>query len=133
MAEEKPTYEYDIAEGPDGLKALLDSYFERAQNDSAFKAEPHFIVFHHGNQESVIKVDMTESPCLFWYYDMLGRAITPSVREVMARFLWDRCGESKRFAKLGYEQFKKELPHLEDNYKEHILPSLLRATMDGGS
>jgi len=128
---EKLTYEYDTAEGPAGLKSVLESFYERTQTDPVFASRAHFILYQHGNQESVIKVDMTEEPCLFWYYDLLGRAITNPVRDVIAEFLWERCGESKRRRNMSYEKFKKELPHLEDNFKVNILPSLLKATMEG--
>ncbi|RDI48660.1 hypothetical protein [Aquicella lusitana] len=96
--------EYILAEGPDGLAKVLDSLLEESRKDRAFAEEEHFILYKLGNQKAVIKVDTSEVPFHFWYFDLLGRPMTGVVKQTIADFLWDKCGEKERYAKdLGEE------------------------------
>jgi len=88
--------EFTIAEGPQGLMDVLDSFLQQAQQDKVFRARYHYIMYHLKDQKSLIKVDMSEHPYQFWYYDLLGRPATNAVKDTIAEFLWDRCGENAR-------------------------------------
>lgn len=92
-------FQYDVAEGPTGLREVLDSYFSKYQNDPTFAQEGHYILYTLGEQRSLIRVDASAIPFHFRYCDLLGRPATKSVKEVIARFLWDRCGEKERYMK----------------------------------
>lgn len=99
---ETPTlpFEYDLANGPLDLMSLLNSYLEHANSDDHFANTPHYILYQHGAQESVIKVDTSEKPYHFWYCDLQGRPMTMAVKAVIADFLWEKCGEKERCANL---------------------------------
>jgi hypothetical protein len=96
--------QYVSAEGPDGLARVLDNFYEKAKQDPAFAAEGHYILYKLGDQKSLIKVDMSQEPFQFYYNDLLGRPATRIVKETIARFLWDTCGERERF----FEEFQGE-------------------------
>lgn len=91
--------DYDIAEGPDGLMSVLEGLLAKANQDPAFIAQDHFILYQLGNQKSIIKVDMTQTPYHFIYNDLLGRPATNVVKDTIVRFLWERCGEEERYLK----------------------------------
>lgn len=91
--------QYIPAQGPDGLEKVLDNLFEKTQKDREFAGTEHYILYQLGNQKSLIKVDMSQPPFQFWYYDLLGRPATRTVKETVARFLWEKCGERERFYK----------------------------------
>lgn len=92
-------FQYEIAEGPVALRGLLDSYLSKAQHDESFASVGHYILYTVGDQRSLIRVDTSTVPFHFRYCDLLGRPATKSVRETIARFLWERCGEKERFLK----------------------------------
>jgi hypothetical protein len=87
---------YLTAQGPEGLRQILDDLLEKSIKDAAFATEPHLIQYLLGNQRSLIKVDMSEKPYLFWYCDLLGRPVTKAVQYAIADFLWEKCGEKER-------------------------------------
>lgn len=89
--------DYIPAHGPDGLREALDNLLARANADPEFAAAQHFILYELGNQKSLIRVDTTQQPFYFWYYDLLGRPITKNVKDIIAEFLWDKCGERERY------------------------------------
>lgn len=93
---------YLLAEGPDGLSAVLSTLLEQAQNDEVSTKAGHYILYQLGNQKSLIKVDFSHTPFQFWYCDLLGRPATRIVKETIAKFLWDKCGEKERF----YQEFQ---------------------------
>lgn len=97
----KLPFEYDLAAGPEGLMALLNTYLVHADADDAFAKMPHYILYRLGSQESVIKVDTSEKPYHFWYCDLQGRPMTMAIKAVIADFLWEKCGEKERCS--GYE------------------------------
>ncbi|EKD72005.1 MAG: hypothetical protein ACD_46C00035G0002 [uncultured bacterium] len=87
---------YLVAEGPEGLATILDDFLEQSK-DPAFAASEHFILYQLGSQKSLIKVDTSKMPFHFRYHDLLGRPATNAVKETIAQFLWEKCGEKERF------------------------------------
>lgn len=83
------------AEGPQGLTAVLSSLYKQSQLDPSAPTS-HYILYRLGGQKSLIKVDMGQTPCQFWYYDLLGRPATQLVKETINQFLLDKYGESSR-------------------------------------
>jgi hypothetical protein len=88
---------YTIAEGPEGLAHELENLLEKCQQDTDFAGQEHYVLYQLRDQKSLIKIDMSQKPYLFWYYDLLGRPMTRIVKETIARFLWEKCGEKERF------------------------------------
>lgn len=91
--------EYHHAVGPQGLATVLALLLEKTQKDPQFAKQEHYILYQMGNQKSLIKVDMSEHPFQFWYYDLLGRPITGTVKDTIGRFLWEKAGEKEKFLK----------------------------------
>lgn len=91
--------DYEVAEGPDGLMSVLEGLQAKASQDPAFISQDHFILYQLGSQKSIINVDMTQTPYHFTYNDLLGRPATNAVKETIARFLWEKCGEKERYLK----------------------------------
>lgn len=85
--------DYEIADGPEGLRTLLDNLWERAQQ----KPGQYMILYQMGAQKSLIKVDATRQPFEFFYHDLMGRPPTNTVKNVIGTFLWERCGEKERY------------------------------------
>lgn len=84
--------DYEVANGPDGLRTLLDTLWERAQ-----QAPREFMILYQvGEQKSLIKVDATKLPFEFFYHDLMGRPPTNAVKTIIGTFLWERCGEKER-------------------------------------
>jgi hypothetical protein len=90
---------YVVAKGPEGLRQVLNDFLAKAKADAQFKAGVHFILYELGSQKSMIKVDMSEWPAVFWHYDLLGRPATGVVKEVISRFVWESCGEREWYFK----------------------------------
>lgn len=88
---------YSIADGPEGLAKLLDELFEKSKTDPIFAREDHYIMYQLGSQKSLIKVDTSQIPFQFVYSDSMGRPATAAVKDVIARFLWEKCGEKERY------------------------------------
>lgn len=96
---------YIPAPGPEGLKQVLEDLLDKSKNDPAFAGKEHFIYYHVGEQKSLIKVDMSEKPYLFWYFDLLGRPATKAVKKIVGDFLWERCGEKAKYLReAGFEE-----------------------------
>ncbi|HTM63808.1 MAG TPA: hypothetical protein VL360_04845 [Gammaproteobacteria bacterium] len=89
--------EYTTANGPQGLMDVLESLRLQADQDAEFRAREHYILYCFNEQKSFIKVDMSEQPFQFWYSDVNGRPATNAVKETIAEFLWERCGEKDRY------------------------------------
>ncbi|MBA3661664.1 MAG: hypothetical protein H0W64_08055 [Gammaproteobacteria bacterium] len=89
------TEDYIIANGPEGLKEVLQALFEKASNDPDFATVDHFVLYELGDQRSLIKVDTAKEPYQFWYNDLLGRPATKIVRETIADFLWEKFGDGE--------------------------------------
>ena len=85
-----------IANGTEGLEKVLDDLLEKTKDDPLFASQSHYILYQLGSQKSLIKVDTVQSPFRFWYYDLMGRPATTAVKETIARFIWDKCGEKDR-------------------------------------
>jgi len=90
---------YIVAKGPEELTKALNEILETSQKDSQFKASPHFVLYELGHQKSMIKMDTSEWPVIFWHYDLLGRPATTTVKDVLARFSWEKCGEKEWYFK----------------------------------
>lgn len=88
--------EFTIAEGPQGLKDVLSTFQAQARQDKEFRAKYHYIMYRLRDQKSLIKVDMSEHPYQFWYYDLLGRPATNAVKDTIAEFLYDESGDNVR-------------------------------------
>lgn len=100
-------FQYEIAHGPQGLREVLDNYVVKSQADPKFAGVGHYILYQIGDQRSLIRVDTSEMPFHFRYCDLLGRPATKSVKDTIAKFLWEKCGERERYTKpLG----QRELP-----------------------
>lgn len=85
------------AEGPQGLMEVLDHCRRQAQQDESFRLEPHYILYRLNAQQSLIKIDFSEEPYQFWYYDLLGRPATNTVKNTIADFLWEKCGVKQHY------------------------------------
>lgn len=92
----QPEYEFDAA-GPEGLEAVLDVILARSKEDADFAKEQHVILYTLGQQKALITVDTSKEPFHFHYEDLLGRPATKGVKETLARFLWEKCGEKDRY------------------------------------
>lgn len=88
---------YSIADGPEGLATLLNELLEKSKIDPMFAREDHYIMYQLGSQKSLIKVDTKQIPFQFVYSDSMGRPATTAVKDVIARFLWEKCGEKERY------------------------------------
>ena len=81
-----------LADGPAGLEKVLNEFLEKSQSDAAFAAKEHYVLYKFNQQKALIKVDTKQRPFHFWYYDLLGRPATNNVKEIIAKFLWEKCG-----------------------------------------
>lgn len=79
------------AYGPQGLRAVLERLLESCK-DRQFASQLHYILYKLANQESLIQTDMSQKPYLFWYADRDGRPITSGVKDVIRKFLQEKCG-----------------------------------------
>lgn len=89
--------EHTVANGPEGLKEVLEAFLQQAERDPEFRTQEHYILYQLKDQKSLIKVDMSARPFQFWYYDLLGRAATNAVKDTIADFLWEKGGEKERY------------------------------------
>lgn len=85
------------AEGPDSLYAILDALLLQVKANPKSLKKEFYILYKLGGQRSLIKVDMTRQPFQFWYYDLLGRPATEIVKNTIAKFLWEKCGERESY------------------------------------
>lgn len=85
------------AQGPDGLRDVLNKMLEKSMQDASFRAEPHYVHYQLGAQESFLKIDMSAEPYLFWYCDLDGRPATNAVRNTIANFLLEKFGETEKY------------------------------------
>lgn len=88
-----------VAEGPEGLEKVLNELLEKSKQDPAFASQEHNILYKLGSQKSLIKVNTSQMPFKFWHYDLMGRPATTVVKETIARFVWEKCGEKERYLK----------------------------------
>jgi hypothetical protein len=95
--DEEVLKDYIPAQGPEGLKSVLEDLLEKSKKDPVFAEKEHYIYYQIGEQKSLIKVDMSSNPVTFWYFDLLGRPATRIVKKTIADFLWEKCGEKERF------------------------------------
>lgn len=86
-----------VANGPEGLAQVLAELLEECLQDVDFASREHYVLYQLGSQQSLLKIDMSKQPYQFWYYDLLGRPATRAVKETIARFLWEKCGEKEAF------------------------------------
>lgn len=88
--------EMTIAEGPQGLKEVLAALRERALQDADFRSREHYIMYRLKDQKSLFKVDLSQQPYQFWFYDLLGRPATNAVKDTVAEFIWESASENER-------------------------------------
>jgi len=96
MQEKELSLQYIPAEGPEGLKTVLCDLLEKIGKNHGMEAE-QYILYQVGSQKSLIKVDMSQQPFQFWYYDLLGRPATKAVKDIIADFVWEKGGEKERY------------------------------------
>lgn len=89
--------DHTAADGPEGLMAVLESFLQQAEQDSEFRAKEHYIMYRLRDQKSLIKVNLSTRPYQFHYYDLLGRPATKAVKDTIAEFLWEKCGEKEHY------------------------------------
>lgn len=89
--------EYTLVEGLEALTNTLVSWLDASRVDPNFAKQPHYILYQVGKQKSWIKVDTSSIPFHFHYQDTLGRPATHAIKETIARFLWEKCGEKERY------------------------------------
>ncbi len=92
---ETPGEDYIIAEGPEGLKNILEELLEKSKQDPVFARQEHFVLYTIGNLKSLMKVGTDQAPFKFWCYDLMGRPITLAMKEVLTQFLWEHWGEKE--------------------------------------
>lgn len=90
---------YILAQGPEGLEAVLSEILENSKIDPTLKGRAYYVLYEIGSQKSLIKMDLNEWPVVFWYYDLLGRPATSIVKDILARFAWEKCGEKEWYFK----------------------------------
>lgn len=97
--------EVTVAEGPQDLKAVLANFRDKAQQDAEFRTKDHYIMYRLKDQKSLLKVDLSQQPYQFWFYDLLGRPATNAVKDTVAEFIWESAseGERERFFSGGAE------------------------------
>jgi len=89
--------DYIIAEGPEGLEKVLNELLIKVKADPIFAEKEHAILYQLGGQKSVLLVETKQMPFKIWHYDLMGRPETLAVKETLARFLWEKCGEKERY------------------------------------
>src|SRR5690242_8447056 len=92
-------HDHIVAQGAEGLMQVLTELLEKSQGDPTFAKQEHYILYQLGNQKSLILVDTSKKPFHFWHYDFMGRPATVIVKDVIERFLWEKCGERERVLK----------------------------------
>jgi len=98
------TVSYEVAEGPQQLRQLLDNYLIEHEKNPTLTNNDRYILYTFGEQRSLIRVDTTSVPFHFRYCDLLGRPATKSVKETIAGFLWEKCGEKERYTQAFNEE-----------------------------
>lgn len=99
--------DYIPVNGPAGLWEVLNGLLEKTRSEQVTGPAVHYLRYELGSQISFIKVDLNADPVQFWYYDLLGRPPTKAVKETIAKFLWEKCGEQGRFEQAIREEGKK--------------------------
>ena len=88
---------YEEVQGIEGLKSTLQAWYLKAQVDTDFAQQEHYLLYQNGDQKALIKIDFALMPYQFWYYDLLGRPATQSVKQALGRFLWETCNLKANF------------------------------------
>lgn len=94
---------YIVASGPEELEQVLGNLLVQSKTDEDIKANAQYILYELGSQKSMIKMDMRDWPVAFWHYDLLGRPATSTIKDVISRFAWEKCGEKEWY----YQEKKK--------------------------
>jgi len=109
---------YIVVNGPEKLEKVLNELLEHSKLDLTIRERAHYILFEMGNQKSLIKMDLNIWPIVFWYYDLLGRPATSLVKDVLARFIWDKGGEKEWYFKEKGIAFSSQAKEEEDVFSE---------------
>lgn len=116
---------YIVAHGPEGLEQVLYELLEKSEVDPALKTKAHYVLYELGNQKSMIKVDMSVWPVVFWHYDLLGRPATNAVKDILSRVAWEKGGEKEWYYKekenIGIYPKSNEEAYLD--WRQHIFES----------
>ncbi len=87
MEQQKEQRHYFVANGPEGLKEVLDK-LKRINADNSTKSAQYDIIFLHNSLTALLKVDMGRPQIKFWYHDFgFGRAAPTSVKDVIVGFI----------------------------------------------
>lgn len=89
--------DYLVAEGPEGLEKALNELLDKSKSDAVFASQEHYILYQLNSQKSIIKVDASHVPFKLWHHDFMGRPATTAVKDTIAKFLWEKCGEKERY------------------------------------
>ncbi|HVY53599.1 MAG TPA: hypothetical protein VHA13_03675 [Gammaproteobacteria bacterium] len=90
---------YILARGPAGLEEVLATLLEQSKTNPELKSKAQYVLYELGNQKSMIKIDMSVWPVVFWHYDLLGRPATSAVKDILSKFAWEKCGEKEWYYK----------------------------------
>jgi hypothetical protein len=86
MDSNKP--DYIEASGQQGLRDVLDALQHLVTNDAEYRSKQHLIKYRFGDRTSILKVDMSEKPYQFWYFNLdMRRALEGADKNVIADFL----------------------------------------------
>lgn len=85
-----------VANGPEGLEKVLGDLLAKTKDDTGFSKKDHYILYQLGSQKALIRVSTKEIPFKFWHFDLMGRPATVAIKETIARFIWEKCGERER-------------------------------------
>lgn len=95
MSMEEADLQCEMAEGPEGLKQVLNTLLEMTRSDPDKGANGYYILYRLGNQRSLIKFDTSHRPYHFWYCDLLGRPATKAVKDTIAAFIEEKMREQE--------------------------------------
>ncbi len=97
MADRNSLPPYECVQGPEGLTQSLNRLLEERKRGENLDT-PRYFLYQLGGQQSLIRVDINQSPFQFWYCDLLGRPATKAVKETIANFLWEQYTETEKIS-----------------------------------
>ena len=112
--EQDVPFQHDTVDGSKELTRLLCDYLEWSRQDQSFANNDHHILYRCGDQASLIRVETRAIPFSLYYCDLSGRPAPRVVKEAVARFLWDRCGEKEKYTnrddhEMAWQQYLRNL------------------------
>lgn len=114
-----------VVQGPEELASTLREIKQRAAADPQFALEKHVIPYRVGNLDATVTEHTSQTPIRVEYFDPKMRPAPMPVKEMIAKFFWDECGERDRYLQEheqsadpaeDFERFKNS-----NNFKELYL------------